>query len=99
MLLIRSLFIPNFDKKLYVTYDKSWDGYRFSLSNKKLLANLVNYLNKYPLKTIKNVNYLNWLKVYKACIDKIHLTSEGLIKISKMINNFNSSTLRRKKKD
>lgn len=98
LILILSLFISDSDKKLYVTYDKSWNGYRFCLSNKNLLIKLVKYLNLYPLKTIKSINYNNWLKIYSACVDKISSTSEGIEKLSIMIDKFNNEAPRRKKK-
>lgn len=48
---IRNLF--NVQTQTNIRFDPSWEGYVFYLSNKKLLANLITYLKKCPLKTKK----------------------------------------------
>lgn len=93
---IKSLFIIHKNNNKYVTYDKSWDGYRFNLSNKKILIILIKYLNKFPLLTIKQTKYKNWLNIHQACQINKHQTPEGLLEISKLIIKLNKETYRRK---
>ena len=44
----------------------------------------------FPLKTKKSKSFKHWVKVYNMCLNKEHLSKEGLkkvIEISKTINN------------
>ena len=89
---IKSLFIlyinNNNNNDKYIIYDKFKDEYKLSLSNKKILILLINYLNKYPLLTIKNIKYKNWLNIYQASLNNKHLTSEDFLNISKFLIKF-----------
>ena len=53
------------------------------------LNKILNYLNKYPLKTKKYRSYLRWLKVYWLVKDKKHFTPEGLAIIKLLVKNIN----------
>jgi hypothetical protein len=45
------------------------------------LLKLINYFDKYPLITQKQVDFFLFKKVVKLIVNKEHLTKEGLIKI------------------
>jgi hypothetical protein len=54
---------------------------------------MCHYLKSYPLKTNKQISYLNWCQIYEIIWQKEHLTQEGLVKIrelKKYINKNNS---------
>ena len=72
--------------KIY--YLKSYSGYNMTVNLSKL-HKVVYYFIKYPLKTKKYIDYLNWLKVYKLVINKDHGTKNGLIRIKNLINKIN----------
>ena len=84
LILIRSLFSIKSDTN--IRFDPSWRGYQFYLGNKKKLVPLINYLNKYPLKTKKNADFLMWSKIHNLSKQKIHLTEAGLLQITKLCN-------------
>lgn len=74
--------------KGYVTYIKSYDGYNTVVNHGKL--NLVlDYFNKYPLKTKKYISYIRWLKVYHLVKDKQHHNREGIEKIRMLVKSIN----------
>ena len=91
---IKSLLVLNSGTKKYVTYDKSWNGWRFSLSNKNLLIKLIDYLNAHPLITIKLTDYLIWVEVHTFCMNKLHLLPEGISKVSEIIDKMVSEKFR-----
>lgn len=71
------------------------DVYRYGVDSFKGLNPITNYFNTYPLKTKKQISFLNWSKVYNMLLNKEHLTDEGLSKIreiKKTINLNNSLT-------
>ena len=72
----------------YVTHVKSYNGYNTVVNHGKL-NKILNYLNKYPLKTKKYRSYLRWLKVYWLVKDKKHFTPEGLAIIKLLVKNIN----------
>ena len=57
--------------------------------NLSKLSKTIKYFTKYPLKTKKYIDYLNWLKAYKLVINKKHMTQNGLIQIKKLLNKIN----------
>nr|YP_203339.1 orf360 [Zancudomyces culisetae]AAW49506.1 orf360 [Zancudomyces culisetae] len=44
---------------------------------------LIDYLEKYPLKTKKRITFFKWRKIYLLCKEKKHLTIKGFNKIKK----------------
>ena len=68
LILIRSLF--NIESSQNIRFDPSWQGYEFYLSNKKKLVPLINYLNKYALKTKKQADFFSWSKIHKLAMKK-----------------------------
>jgi len=71
------------------------DVYRYRVDSFKGLDPITNYFNIYPLKTKKQISFLNWSKIYNMLLNKEHLTDEGLYKIreiKKTININNSLT-------
>jgi LAGLIDADG endonuclease len=70
----------------YVTYDKSWNGWRVSFSSFKKIKLMLSYFKIYNLKTKKYLTYLNFLKISNLMDKKEHLTIEGSEKIKKLIS-------------
>ena len=52
------------DKKIYLLKNK--DIVILTMDSLKSLKFLISYLNKYPLKSIKNIAYNKWLKLYRV---------------------------------
>jgi hypothetical protein len=52
--------------------------------NDKSKDKIINYFDRYPLFSSKNLNYLDWKKVRKLVLNKQHLTLEGLNEIKKI---------------
>ena len=71
-----------------IFYFKSYGGYNMTVNLSKL-SKTIKYFTKYPLKTKKYIDYLNWLKAYKLVINKKHMTQNGLIQIKKLLNKIN----------
>nr|UCS09841.1 hypothetical protein [Percursaria percursa] len=67
-----------------IRFDPSWTGYIFYLSNKKKLIPLIKYLEKYPLKTKKRIDFHMWSRIHRLGIKKVHLTEPGLKYITKL---------------
>jgi hypothetical protein len=78
-----------FDGK--ISYLKSYEGYNMTVNLLKL-KKVINYFKKYPLKTKKYIDYLNWLKVYSLVINKQHFNKTGLNKITNLINKINKKS-------
>jgi hypothetical protein len=77
-----------------ISYLKSYDGYNITnmTVNLSKLTKVISYFKKYPLKTKKHIDYLNWLKVYSLVINKEHFTKTGLNKIKNLINKINKKS-------
>jgi LAGLIDADG endonuclease len=82
LILVKDLF--NIKKSENIRYDPSWEGYEFYLSNKKKQVCLVHYLNTYPLKTTKVLDFTIWSKIHNLSIKKEPLSSSGLNKVTKL---------------
>lgn len=78
-----------FDGK--ISYLKSYDGYNMTVNLSKL-KQVIWYFKKYPLKTKKHIDYLNWLKVYKLVINKKHFNETGLNQIKSLIIKINKNS-------
>ena len=50
---------------------------------------LINYLNEYPLKSVKYLDYLNWKEAFLLFKDHKHLTIEGINKLIELKNSMN----------
>ena len=53
------------------------------------MSNIINYYNRYPLKTIKKEAYQKWVNVYLMMKLKKHLHKEGLIEIRELASLIN----------
>lgn len=53
------------------------NGYN-TVVNFSKLGKIINYLEKYPLKTKKLISYRRWLKIHALVKNKKHFTVEGL---------------------
>ena len=84
---IRFAFFGN--KNLWIKYDKSWNGYRFSLESIKNLNYIVSYFKKFPLKTKKHITYLVWRNILKLMVLKKHLESKNLNTLINMVSKLN----------
>lgn len=68
----------------------STEYYLVSVTSPSKLKKLLDYLNKYPLLTSKNLNFKDFSICVKIMLDKKHLTEEGrntIIQIKNSINN------------
>ena len=78
-----------------IKYNKDLDGLIFSCSNVTKLKLIINYLDRYNLKTKKSLAFTQWCKIHQLVDNKEHLTVIGLEKIdllTKKINNYNMFT-------
>lgn len=62
---------------------KSYNGHNLTV-NYMNLKKIINYLEKYPLKTKKKVTYVKWKKVYIMMKENKHKTIKGLEKIKRI---------------
>ena len=76
---------------------RSKNMYRYYCNTFVAFTTICDYFDTFPLKTNKNISYVNWLKVYKMILNKEHLTPQGLDiirSIKKTINITNSQTIK-----
>ena len=52
--------------------------WRYETSALKQIPVVINYFNKFPLKTKKSESFRKWCEVYSMMLEKKHLTAEGL---------------------
>ncbi len=83
---IRLLFT---NKDIGLNYDKSWNGWRLCFYSINLLVLVKSYVNKYELKTRKQISFLKWSNVIDLILTNKHLESSGLDQISKILSNLN----------
>jgi proton-conducting membrane transporter/NADH-ubiquinone oxidoreductase (complex I) subunit 5/LAGLIDADG DNA endonuclease family protein len=67
---------------------KSYNGYNLVV-NTTSLSTIINYIKRFPLKTNKNINFYNWLKIYNIVMKKEQYTTEGFNLINRYKNNMN----------
>lgn len=86
-----------FKIKAKVSYDKSWDGhaqgYRLGNENNQINNGIINYLNAYPLKTKKKLEFDIWCKIISLKNKKAPLTEEKLDRIKLLIEKFRQERL------
>ena len=80
---IRDLLIKT-NTNLY--YEPIRKHYTLKLSSAKSRKKLIQYLQRYKLKTRKRITYLGWKNIHFFIKDKKHLSDQGSITINKMIN-------------
>jgi hypothetical protein len=68
-----------------IGFDKSWQGYRFYLSNKQKLNVLVLYLQNYGLQTKKRYAFTIWNQIHRKGLQKEHLSHIGMVEINQLI--------------
>jgi hypothetical protein len=73
-----------FKIKAKVSYDKSWDGYRLGNENNSINNEIINYLNAYPFRTKKKLEFNIWCKIILT--KKAPLTEEKLDQIKNWVN-------------
>jgi len=67
-----------------IKYNKDINGWILTISSFKQIKLIVNYLKRYPLKTKKSLAFDKWCKIYNITLNKEHLNSIGLNKISSL---------------
>lgn len=77
--------------KVNISYDKSWDGYRLQNENMGKNKILITYLNSFPFKTKKILEYRYWCKIIE--IKTQGLTNERLQLIEDLIKSFRQKRL------
>ncbi|CAN3371381.1 putative intron-encoded DNA endonuclease; homing endonuclease; LAGLIDADG domain (mitochondrion) [Diutina catenulata] len=73
-----------------ISYLKDYDGYNITTTRTKMY-NLINYLQKYNLRTKKHIDYKNFYNIYKLLINKVHFTLKGDLIIKRLIDKFNKT--------
>jgi hypothetical protein len=76
---------------------KTNNVFRYSTNTFKGIIPVRNYFLFFPLKTNKNISFVNWCKVFNMFINKEHLSIEGFKKvrlIAKLINVNNSLNIK-----
>ena len=72
----------SFQGRIYITkHYKPVPQYLVHFYSLVQIELLVNYFNKFPIISSKQLDYLDWLKCYKIMLNKEHLTIEGKAKI------------------
>lgn len=71
-----------------ITHLKSYNGYNITV-NKRQLPPIINYFNKYPLKTKKYISYLRWLHIYNRVIINKNITEDELDYLKKQMKKIN----------
>lgn len=72
-----------------IKYYKSLNGWLFHCSSIIKLKLLINYLNRYGLKTKKSLAFTKWCKIHQRVWNKEHLTVIGLEKIDFLTKQIN----------
>lgn len=72
-----------------IKHNKDLDGWIFSCSSFTKLKLIINYLNRYNLKTKKSLAFTKWCKIYNIVIKKEHINSVGLNKIHLLTKEIN----------
>ena len=88
--LIRKLFI---DKDKCISYDKSWKGWRLQIASFKVLTIVIDYINRYSLKTKKKGAYLKFVELHNKIIKKEHLTLSGIENLEKLMPLINQNKI------
>jgi len=63
-------------KKYYggnIYFDKSWNGYKWEISEKNELINIFEYFTLYPLKSVKNSDLISAKRFFRYKLLKYHL--------------------------
>lgn len=55
--------------------------HRYTITDRKVLSRIIDYLKKFPLKSRKHISFLRWYKCYSFLIQKKHLTPAGIQQI------------------
>ena len=71
----------NVKKMLPPSINSITNNSRYVAESLSSMSNIINYYNRYPLKTIKKEAYQKWVNVYLMMKLKKHLHKEGLIEI------------------
>ena len=79
---IRNLFMKT-ESNVYL--ESSWNGYTFKSSGQKVRRKLIQYLQRYRLKTRKRIAYLNWKDIHFFVHEKRHLSDQGTKTIINMV--------------
>jgi hypothetical protein len=75
-----------------ISFLKDYNGYNMTVNLTKL-HKVIDYVNKYGLKTKKYICYFNWLKTYKLVMNKEHFNDEGLERVKSLMNKINKTKI------
>lgn len=73
-----------------VSFLKDYNGYNMTVNLRKL-HKVINYFNRYDLKTKKSIQYFNWLKAYQLVVNKKHFNEVGLERIKSLRDKINKN--------
>lgn len=63
---------------------------RIEFSNLDSQKIIIDYLSNYPLKTIKNISFKKWMRVYLRRIEGVHLSPKGTQRLYRLIKSINN---------
>lgn len=63
---------------------------RIEFSNLDSQKIIIDYLSNYPLKTIKNISFKKWVRVYLRRKDGVHLSPKGTQRLYRLIQSINN---------
>lgn len=73
-------------------YNRKNNNSRYAVSNLNSLGIIINYFNKFTLRTKKRLAFVKWVNIYNCVLNKEHKSPEGIAKIkilSKLVNKDN----------
>lgn len=73
----------------YIKYNKYEGVWTLTISSFNKLKLIINYLNRYPLKTNKSLAFAKWYKIYDITLKKEHVNEIGLNKIKSLTKEMN----------
>jgi hypothetical protein len=72
-----------------IRYDKSWEGWIYSITNKEGIRKILKYLTKYKLHTKKNSHVVTFTRLLYFIDNKYHLENIESKKYKKIFNIIN----------
>jgi LAGLIDADG endonuclease len=88
---IATFFGVNLNSRQRVIKDKTFYSYILTCSNKESLKKIIEYFNKYPLKSSKHLDYLDWCKLVDLLSKEKASSPTILFKANEIRRNFNKT--------
>jgi Uri superfamily endonuclease len=91
MIKIATFFGVNLNSRQRIIKDKTFYSYILTCSNKDSLKKVIEYFNKFPLKSSKHLDYLDWCKLVEGLSKEKASSSTILFKANEIKRNFNKT--------